>query len=480
MAKSDIFENDRVFYYFKEICNIPHGSGNMDKISDFCVDFAKKHNLRFIQDDAKNVIIYKDGTKGYEKSEPIILQGHIDMVCQKTSESDIDFQKDGLDVFVEDDFIKAKNTTLGADNGIAVAIIFTVLESENLSHPPIEAVFTTDEEIGMLGAGKLDMENLSAKRMLNLDMGKNDEAIISCAGGVDVKITLPVLRTFSCGERIEILIDGLKGGHSGGMINEGRTNADVLAGRILSYAKKISDFDILSINGGDKGNVIPSRCEISLLVNGKEDFISKIEEYFEILKAEVRDTEENLHLSISLRDSGNFKVLDKETKEKLIYILLTFPNGVVKMSTKIRNLVETSLNLGALKTFDDKITFLYTLRSNKQGALQHLEEKLFYMSEHNGCTAESTGHYPPWEYNENSEMQKLYKKSFKEIFNVTPKVYAIHAGLECGIFSSKIPGLDCIAIGPDMFDIHTVNERLSISKTKEFYDFLTYFISKCK
>ncbi len=480
MSKLKGLENNRVFYYFEEICKIPHGSGNMDKISDFCVEFAKKHSLKYIQDDAKNVIIYKNGTKGYENSEPIILQGHIDMVCQKTPHSNIDFLKDGLDIFIDGDFIKANNTTLGADDGIAAAMIFAILESENLSHPPIEAVLTTDEEIGMLGAAKLDMGKLSAKKMINLDVGKNDKAVISCAGGVDVKVTLPVIRTVSCGKKLEILIDGLKGGHSGGMINAGRTNANVLAGRVLAYAKKISDFDLLCIDGGNKGNVIPSRCEISLVLNNETEFIAKMEDYFEILKKEVSDTEENLKLSIRVKESGNFEALNKETRDKLIYLLVALPNGVVKTSKKIINLVETSLNLGILKTSNDIISFLYTLRSNKKSAMDYLEEKMFYMCEYNGCNVESSGHYPPWEYVENTELQQLYKKSYEEMFNVTPNIHAIHAGLECGMFASKIPGLDCIAIGPDHYDIHTVNEKLSISKTKEFYEFLLYLLSKCK
>ncbi len=480
MGKLIDLENHRVFYYFEEICKIPHGSGNMEQISNFCVEFAKKHNLKYYQDEAKNVIIYKSGTSGYENSEPVILQGHIDMVCQKTPESSIDFTKDGLDIYIDNGFIKAKNTTLGADNGIAVAMMLAILESESLSHPPLEAVFTTDEEIGMLGAGKLDMEKLSAKKMINLDMGKNDEVIVSCAGGVDVAVNFSFVRKVASGKKINIIIEGLKGGHSGGMINEGRVNADILAGRILSYAKKITAFDIISINGGDKGNVIPPRCEISLVLSDEKDFIAKMEDYFDIIKDEVSEREENLKILIDVKENGNFECLDEKSRDKLIYLLISLPNGVVDMSTKIRNLVETSLNLGILNTSEDKISLLFTLRSNKQSALNYLEEKLFNICEYNDCNVESFGHYPPWEYVENTNMQTLYKKSYEEMFNALPSIYAVHAGLECGIFASKIKGLDCIAIGPDMFDIHTVAEKLSIEKTKEFYEFLTYFISKCK
>lgn len=480
MNKLKGLDISRVFHYFEENCNIPHGSGNMDKISNYCANFAKEHNLEYFRDEANNVVIYKNGTQGYEESAPVILQGHLDMVCQKTPASDINFETDGLDIYIDDDFIKAEKTTLGADNGIAVAMMLSILESDKISHPPIEAVFTTDEEIGMIGAGKLDMSKLSAKRMINLDMGKNDEAIVSCAGGVDVKATLPVERATSCGKRISLVIEGLKGGHSGGMIDKGRVNANILAGRLLFYASKITDFDIISLNGGDKGNVIPSRCEACLVVKNTDDFILKMEDYFEIIKKEVEDREENLKITIRSEEEGNFKVLSKDKRDKLIYLLMGVPNGVIEMSTKIRNLVETSLNLGVLETLNDKISLQYVLRSNKESALENLQERVFFLCEHEGCTVEASGFYPPWEYVENTPLQEQYKKCFKENFKMDAKLYAVHAGLECGIFSAKIKNLDCIAIGPDMYDIHTVNERLSISATKAFYDFLIYFLSQLK
>lgn len=473
-------EDSRVFHYFKRICAIPHGSGNMEKISEFCVEFAKEHNLDFLQDEAKNVIIYKKASQGYENSEPIILQGHIDMVCQKTADSNIDFLQDGLDIYVDGDFLKARNTTLGADNGIGAALILAILENENLSHPPIEAVFTTDEEIGMLGAAKLDATKLSAKRMINLDVGKNDKAIVSCAGGVDVKINLNICQNISCGKRVIINIDGLQGGHSGGMIDKGRINANVLMGRILHYAKKIDNFDILSLRGGDKGNVITSSCRAELIVDDAEEFVSKMEEYFATIKEEASDREKDLNIIIKVEEKGNFNVLSQENRDLLIYLLVTLPNGVVDMSTKIMNLVETSLNLGILDVSAEKAFFIYTLRSNKESALDYLQEKMFLIAQHNGCSAEATGHYPPWEYKEDTEFQRIYLKSYEEKFGDTPKINAVHAGLEGGIFSSKIKGLDCIAIGPDMLDVHTVYERLSISATKAFYEFLTHFLSNCK
>ncbi len=471
---------ERVFYYFEEICNIPHGSGNTAKIAEYCVNFAKKYNLKFVKDDANNVVIYKNGSKGYEDSDTLILQGHIDMVCQKTPDSIINFETDGLDIYVDGDFVKAKGTTLGADNGIAVAMVLAILENDEIAHPPLEAVFTSDEEIGMVGALKLDTSLLNGNRMINLDVGCNREAIISCAGGSDVLIKIPAVRKIVCGKKITIAIKGLKGGHSGGAINCGRVNANILAGRFLNYINKISDFEIVEINGGDKGNVIPSLCEFSIIVSESEKVVSDIEDYYEVVKSEIADREEDFEVTIQVDQEDNYSVLENDVKEKLVYLLNSVPNGVLDMSTKILNLVETSLNFGVLKTNDKEIEFLHTLRSSKQTALDYLEERICNFYAYNDCTVETSGHYPPWEYKECSEIREKYLECYKEVFSDEPGIYAVHAGLECGVFASKIKDFDCISIGPDMQDIHTVGEKLSISGTKSFFEFLLSFIKKLK
>lgn len=480
MSKLNLSERSRVLEYFEEICSIPHGSGNTEKIADYCVDFAKSHNLKFYRDEANNVIIYKNGTKGYENSAPIILQGHLDMVCQKTPESKINFETDGLDIYVDGDFIRARGTTLGADDGMGMSIMFAILEDNEISHPPIEAVFTSDEEIGMIGAGKLDMSKLTAKRMINLDAGNIDLACVSCAGGVEVKITMPVERNVACGKKISFVISGLKGGHSGGKIGEGRVNADILAGRIISYAKRIADVDLLEINGGNKGNVIPSYCEFSVVLDKSDEFVLKMEEYIEEIKEELKDREETLDISVSSQEEGNFNVLTKEKRDKIIYLLNSLPNGVIDMDAKMKTQVETSLNFGILRTDENEISMLFMLRSNKEKSLSNLQEKMFYLAEYNGCSAEASGYYPPWEYIENSELQQLYMNSYEEMYKEKASVYVTHAGLECGMFSSKIKDLDCIAIGAALFDVHTVDERLSISSTKEFFEFLKYLLSNCR
>lgn len=475
MNKLTNIEPKRVFHYFEEICSIPHGSGNMDKIADYCVEFAKSHGLKYVRDEANNVIIYKDGTK---EGEPVILQGHIDMVCQKTPESAINFETDGLDIYVDGDYVTANGTTLGADNGVAVAAILAILESESIVLPPIEAVFTTDEEIGMIGAGKLDCTKLSGKRLMNLDTGGIDILTVSCAGGSDCKILMPVKRTKACGKKITITLKGLKGGHSGVEINKGRVNANILAGRILNYANKICNFDLISINGGDKGNAITPICNIELVVGETEEFIAKIEDYFALVKKEISEREKDAAISIRVDEEGNFDAVDKESKDKLIYMLLTAPNGVIEMSAAIDNLVETSLNLGVLKTEEERIILHFALRSNKQTAMDFLEEWLTLLASYNDCSVEVSGHYPPWEFRENSHLQEIFIKTYEEKFGKKPIVQAIHAGLECGILSSKIEDVDCISIGPDTYDVHTVNEKLSISSMKAFFELLIDMLSK--
>ena len=480
MLEKNIDTKTRVFYYFEEISKIPHGSGNMEKIADFFESFAKNHSLRHFRDEMNNVVIFKDGTVGYENSTPVIMQGHLDMVCQKTADSKIDFSKDPIELYIDGDFIKAKNTTLGADDGIGAALILAVLESKDIAHPPIEAVFTTDEEIGMLGAAKLDMSKLSGKKMINIDSFSEGCACVSCAGGADVKMYINLKRVVACGKKLLLSIDGLLGGHSGGKIKEGRVNANILAGRILSCAKKISDFDIISINGGDKGNAITPRCTIELVTKDAAEFISKLEEVFENIKNELSDREENLNLSVSIVEEGNFQVIDKESRDKLINMLLSIPDGVLSMSKKISGLVETSSNLGITATYEDKILLLSTIRSNKRSALDWLQEKMFMIAEYNNCNVEASGHYPPWELVEGSEMQKIFAETCEEIYGRKADIYAAHVGLECGIFAGKIEGLDGIAIGPNAYDLHTVFERLSISAVNKFYEFLKVILAKLK
>ena len=478
MGKLTGLKPETVFKYFEEICAIPHGSGDMEKIADYCVSFAMENNLKYVRDEANNVIIYKDGTKGMESCEPVILQGHIDMVCQKTADCQIDFEKDGLDIYADGDFVKANGTTLGADNGIAVSMIMAILASNEIAHPPIEAVLTTDEEIGMIGAGKLDVSVLKGKRMINIDSEEEAYLTVSCAGGSDFKANLPLERKKSAGKSVKIEISGLMGGHSGVEIDKGRVNANILAGRLLNAISDKSVFDIVSINGGTKGNAIPYCCEIELVARDSDAFLVAFDEYAELLKKELKDREKGLEITCTVSDEGKYEVFDEDSKEKILYFLLNTPNGIIDMSMEISGLVETSLNLGILNTTENEVYMQYALRSNKATALDFMELKMKKFAKAMGFVTSESGRYEPWEYNRNSRLQELYKEVYLEKTGKEPIVTAIHAGLECAVFSASIPELDCISIGPDMYDVHTTKEKLSITSTGKIYGILCEMLGK--
>ncbi len=480
MSQLQTLKPESVFAYFKDICAIPHGSGDMQAIATYCMDFAQKHGLKAVRDDADNIIIYKPATVGYENADAVILQGHLDMVCQKTEDSTIDFLKDGLEIYADGDFLKAKDTTLGADNGIAVAMILSVLASDDIPHPPLEAVFTTDEETGMIGAMQLDMSLLHGKKMINLDAEEDDTLTVSCAGGSDFVMTVPVSRETVDSTTVTISLKGLKGGHSGVEINAGRVNADILAGRVLNHLHTCCDFDIIGIDGGDKGNAIPNSCCIRLCTADPAALLTAADTYLKAVKEEIADRESQFAFEICEDAMRTHSVLTNDLKEQLIRTLVCAPNGVMDMSASIAGLVETSLNLGILKTEQNTITLHFTLRSNKNAALRFLEEKMLTFSKLLPCEAKIFGQYPSWEFKENSAMQKLFIDCYTAQRGTAPKVEAIHAGLECGVFASGITGLDCIAMGPALYDVHTVNERLSISSTEKTYRLLLEILKKCQ
>lgn len=467
-----------VFKFFYELSSIPHGSGNMDGISEYCVAFAKQRGLEFYRDNANNVIIYKSASKGRENTNPIILQGHLDMVCQKNADRVIDFEKDGIEVVVDGDYLRANGTTLGADNAIAVAIILALLDSDTASHPPIEAVFTTDEEIGMIGANALDMSRLSAKRMINLDSEEEDTVTVSCAGGIDFKAFIPITKSKTEGYKTVISLEGLTGGHSGVEIDKGRVNAHILAGRFLELLRKECDFDLADITGGDKSNAIPKYCIITLC--SADSLLAKnAETILKNIKNDISKQEAEFKYTVECFSAGHLEVIGKEDLRSLIFALCLTPDGVINMSANIEGLVETSLNLGILKTEKDSVVFGHALRSSKASALDRLVERLYSFWSQTNANYHTSGYYPPWEYKEESSLRQLYCKVYKELCNTQPKVEAIHAGLECAVFASKLKELDCISIGPDLFDVHTPNERLKISSVEKIYNILLELLKRC-
>lgn len=480
MEKLKDLQPRRVFFYFERISAIPRGSGNTTAISQYCEDFAREHDLKYIKDDAGNVVIFKPGSSGYEKSEPIILQGHLDMVCQKNEGCDKDFETEGLDLYVDGDFLKAKNTTLGADNGIAVAIILAILENGELSHPPIEAVFTTDEEVGMLGALRLDMSCLKSKKMINMDSEEEGIVTVSCAGGVDFRVCMPFSAQKKSGYEVTLAVKGLQGGHSGVEINRGRVNADLMAGRILNEVSKSCDFEIIEINGGDKPNAIPNRCTVKVCTDDADEFSAAAKNVTESIKKGILHREPDFCTEISVGEKGEYRVADKETSKKLLLTLLCVPNGVAEMSREIEGLVETSLNLGILKTEADKLELCFALRSNKKSAQEFLVERLRVFFGSMGFDGETSGYYPPWEFNDKSELIDICSEVYAEHYGKKPEIAAIHAGLECGVFASATEGMDCISVGPEMHGVHTVNEELCISSTEKFYEIIKDILKKLK
>lgn len=458
------YKPERVMYYFEQLCAIPHGSGNCAAVSEYCVKVATELGLPVTRDRWDNVIIKKPASKGYEDHESVILQGHLDMVCEKDADCPIDFEKDGLNLFVEDGWIGAKGTTLGGDDGIAVAMALAILEDKNLSHPPLEAVFTTDEETGMYGAEGLDTSELKGKILLNADSECEGILTVSCAGGARVQIDLPVTRATNAAPCQRIVFGGLKGGHSGVEIDKGRINADILMGEFLKSIP--AEYCIVSLFGGTKDNAIPARAECILATT------TDLTEYANSFAATHRpETDDGLNIEITPAPFSS-AALDNASTLRITDFLTQVPNGIQAMSKNIDGLVETSLNLGQLKADENGLTATFSVRSSVNRDKLALIESLEKICTKFGGTFESRGHYPAWEYKEDSRLRETMVRVYTEMYGASPVVEAIHAGLECGFFCEKIPGLDAVSFGPDMRDIHTPRERLSIPSTERTYNYL--------
>lgn len=461
---------EKVFAFFEEISAIPRGSGHNDKIKEYCENFAKERNLRYISDDAGNVIIFKESSKDCKSDEPVILQGHLDMVWEKDESCNIDFETDGLDLCVDGDFISAKGTTLGGDDGIAVAMCLAILDSDDICHPPLEVVFTADEEIGMLGAVVLDFDALTAKRMINLDSEAEGTLWVSCAGGVRADIELKVNYTDNSEKAFAVTVGGLHGGHSGAEIHKGYANANKVMGRILGILSDKINFNIVTINGGTADNAITRDC-VCIIKSDYDKIESEINNIFESVKSDYIAVDPEIHISVKYVDEYEKSMTPESTKNALS-LLNELPSGVIAMSKEIDGLVETSLNLGILKTESDIISYSFALRSGVDSEKDKLAAKIVKIAERYSCEIKLYSDYPAWEYKKDSQLRDTMALLFKDMFDKEMTVTAIHAGLECGLFCGKIKGLDCVSLGPDMFDIHTPKERLSISSTERVWKFL--------
>ena len=485
MNTLDNLQPAEVFRFFKEICSIPHGSRNTKALSDYCVEFAKNRGLFYRQDESNNVIIRKPATKGRENDKGIILQGHLDMVAVKEPDSRHDFDKDPLDLEVEGDFLYAKGTSLGGDDGIAIAYALAILDSDTISHPCLEAVFTVDEEIGLLGAAALDMSDIEGHYLLNIDSEEEGVLLVSCAGGLNGDIELPVKRSAYGGVVARICVDGLLGGHSGVEIERERCNAIQLMGRLLFDLHLQFDFKLVAMNGGEKDNAIAKYCDAVLLLHAGDEqkFVEAIDFFEKIYQNEYRASDKGLKLNCEIENNTSdmvVKCVDNIYSEKIIFLLRQLPYGVMHRSVEIEGLVETSMNLGVLRFSEDDEAFRLTvsLRSSEQTRKDELNDRVCYLTEFLGGTYETSGGYPSWPYRSDSSLRPQMAAIYEDMFGKPIKIEAIHAGLECGILLEKKPELDAVSFGPDIFDIHTTKEHMSISSVERMWRYLVAVIER--
>lgn len=482
MSKLEHLEPGSVFHFFEEIASIPHGSYHTKKISDYLADFAKSRGLEHYQDNADNVVIIKEASEGYGDLEPVILQGHMDMVCEKESGCDIDFTKDGLDLYVEGDFLKARGTTLGGDDGIALAYALAILDSGELKHPRIEAVFTTNEEVGLLGAKDIDLSMLKGHILLNIDSDVEGHFLTSCAGGLSAHSHIPVEYQTLEGAGISIKLSGLSGGHSGSEIHKEHCNAAIAMGRVLKEMEEYCPLGICELSGGLKDNAIPREGKALIVVPGeaKEEVLSLLQKTEEILQREYDVSEPKLSLFGEVLETKAYSVLKPSSMQKVLFYLRNVPDGVMHKSMHMEDLVETSLNLGIMELKEGEFYTCTSVRSSVGTRKEDLAKKLCYLVEFLGGEFEIEGDYPAWEYRSQSKLREKISQVYREMYGKEPVFEAIHAGLECGILSDKIKDLDAVSFGPDNFDIHTPKERLSISSTKRVWEFLTGFLERAR
>ena len=462
---------ESVFAYFEKICSIPHGSGNTKQISDYLVSFAKEQGLKFIQDADNNVIIFKNGTTGYEAHPPVILQGHMDMVCEKDADCPLNMETDGLDITHDGAYVYANGTTLGGDDGIAVAMAMALLASKDIPHPPLEVLITVDEEIGLLGAASVDLSALKGKILINLDSEEEGIFTVACAGGATATISLPAPKHPVYGPCIQLVVEGLQGGHSGAEIHKNRANANKVMGELLSRIQKVMPLSITSLSGGAKDNAIPRACQVTAVMLGMH--ADPINEIIDTLQQEIRAQYDEPEAVIRGEnvDALGGNALSAELSAKVISLLCAVPNGIQAMSEEIPGLVQTSLNLGIAK-LDGELSLSFSVRSSVNDEKEALLEKLRQVAAFHDAAYSQMGEYPAWEYKKDSHLRDIMVRVYRDMYAKEPAIEAIHAGLECGLLSEKIPGLDCISLGPEMHDIHTSREKLGIASTERIWQFL--------
>lgn len=474
-------EPSRVFHYFEEITKIPHGSYNVDMISDYLASWGKAHSLETYQDDLKNVIIIKEASEGYEQEPPIILQGHMDMVAVHKPSCNIDMKTEGLTVAVNEagDYIYAENTSLGGDDGIAIAYALAILEDDTIKHPRLEVIFTTNEETGMEGAAGIDLSMLKGNRLLNLDSEDEGIFLAGCAGGLRVNATVPVWKEPVFGHRFTAQIGGLLGGHSGNEIDKERANSNKLVARFLYMLMEAEGGSVYLtyIDGGEADNAIPRETRFQVIAKNPDTFERVAKKFTEEVSNELKTKDPGFCFKYSLKDITQ---IDAYECSDAIRFLYTVPNGIQGTSKEIEGLVETSLNLGIITLVpgnSSEIKATFSVRSSIESAKDELANRVACIAKMAGGKADFHGAYPAWSYRSDSVLREKMIKLYEDMYGKKPEVTVIHAGLECGLLGQKIKDLDCVSIGPDMKDIHTTEEKLSISSTKRVYDYVCALLS---
>ena len=478
MNKTEGLKPERVFHYFEELTKIPRCSFDEKRVSDYLKSVGEGLGLETIQDEALNIIIKKPGSKGYESKPTVIIQGHMDMVCDRSEGFDIDFSRDPIPFEVRDGLIMAPNTTLGADNGIAVAMGLAILEDKTLEHPPLEVLITTNEESGMTGAAQLDKKNLSGKILINIDSEEEGKLLVSCAGGKRFSIEIPVNFKVTDKSSFTLKVSGLKGGHSGMEIDKGRGNSNRLLARALDGLREI-DYDLCHIEGGSKSNVIP-RLSSAIICLADSDIekarviVNEMEKHF---KGELSTSDPDVTLTLE-KTKDRVKAFEDTVKLKVIAALLLVPNGVNSMSMDIEGLVESSNNMGVISTLEDKVVLENAIRSSVKSLKDMLSRQMEIIAESLGANWSSSGEYPAWQYRKDSYIRDLFAQTYREISGKEMEIEAIHAGLECGLFYELLGDIDMVSLGPDMWGVHAPGERLSIDSVERTYNILVEVLSK--
>ena len=477
MSKSVIegLEPKLVWDYFYEITQVPHPSKKEEKIRAHVREFANKNSFDFVEDEVGNIVIKVPATPGYENSQTIVIQGHLDMVCEKNKGTEHDFYNDPLKIIRDGDWITAEGTTLGADNGIGVAAGMAAATDDSVIHGPLELLCTIDEETGMTGVNALKSDFITGKTLLNLDSEEDGAFYVGCSGGQDTRgyYKLEYSDVDKTLTTYELMITGLKGGHSGLDVANGRANAIRLLAQLLNRLEAEIEFDLSSISGGSLRNAIPRESEVTILLNSEDESKVKgiIDQFVSDTLLEFNVNDPGLEVIFEKKESSNDKMLTKEFVSNLIKVLLAAPHGIMAMSPDIPGLVETSTNLATIDMVDDQLVIGTSQRSAIDSAKWHISNAVRAIFELGGAVNVDTGDgYPGWQPNMDSELLKVSKEVYVEMFNKEPEIKAIHAGLETGLLGSKYPGLDMISFGPTIEGAHSPDERLHIAHTAKFYD----------